>query len=91
MNCSCCEDYRICQSCAMPMQGCKDCGTEADKSQSCDYCMYCYSEGKFLNPDITLDQMSNKLVEMMEEKNVPQDIIDQVKDLLPTLKRWAKK
>ena len=91
MNCNCAKGGCICQSCGMPMKDRKDYGTQADKSQNCEYCFYCYREGKFLNPNLTLDQMLNKAVDMMKKKNIPQSSIDQVKALLPTLKRWNKK
>jgi len=90
MNCGCPKGGCTCQSCSMPMKDRKDYGTNADKSQSCDYCCYCYREGKFLNTTITLEQMINKTVEIMKKKNFPQSVIDQVKALIPTLKRWKK-
>jgi len=67
MNCGCPKGGCICQSCSMPMKDRKDYGTNADKSQSCDYCCYCYREGKFLNTTITLEQMINKTVEIMKK------------------------
>jgi hypothetical protein len=32
-------------------------GTEADSSKSEKYCVYCYQDGKFTQPDITLEQV----------------------------------
>jgi len=90
MNCGCPPGGCICQSCAMPMKEDKHYGTNEDKSKSCDYCFYCYREGKFLNPTMTLDQMINKVTEFMKKRNMPQATIDQVKTIVPTLKRWVK-
>jgi hypothetical protein len=47
----------ICQSCAMPLVKPEDFGTEADGSPSKDYCIHCYADGKFTNPDMTMDDM----------------------------------
>ncbi len=90
MICNCPSGGCICQSCAMPMKDRKEYGTNTDKSQNCDFCFFCYREGKFLNPTITLEQMIAKATEMMKKKNISQASIDQVKALLPTLKRWTK-
>jgi len=50
--------YSQCQSCGMPLD--KDRhggGSEADGSRSRKYCSFCYREGGFVDPDLTLAQM----------------------------------
>ncbi len=54
----------ICQSCVMPMEKPEDFGTEADGSRNEEYCRFCYRDGGFTDPDITMEQMINKLVGM---------------------------
>jgi len=52
------KEYKHCQSCGMPL--CKDpkgSGTNADGQPSNKYCSYCYEDGKFLQPDITAEEM----------------------------------
>ena len=39
---------KICQSCAMPMNGESVFGTNKDGSKNSDYCIYCYKDGQFL-------------------------------------------
>ena len=90
MDCGCPRGGCICQSCGMPMKDSKAYGTNADKSQSCDYCGYCYREGKFNNPTITCEQMVTRVAEIMKKRNMPQDVIDQATAIMPTLKRWKK-
>ena len=90
MNCGCPTGGCICQSCAMPMKEDKHYGSNEDKSKSCDYCFYCYREGKFLNPTMTLEQMITKVTDFMKKRNMPQPAIDQATKTIPTLKRWLK-
>jgi hypothetical protein len=63
------KTYKFCQSCSMPL---KDDpghgGTNADGSKSTMYCSNCYQNGKFTQPDWTVEQMhafvKSKLKEM---------------------------
>lgn len=50
---------KFCQSCGMPLNlhGEDVRGTEADGSKSIKYCSYCYKDGQFIDPDITMDEM----------------------------------
>ena len=57
-----------CQSCGMPL--CKDpkgSGTELDGQPSKKYCSYCYEDGKFLQPDITAEEMQAFVKEKLKE------------------------
>jgi len=59
-----------CQSCGMPL--CKDPkgeggGTKADGNPSNLYCSYCYEDGKFLQPDITAEEMQAFVKEKLKE------------------------
>lgn len=65
------KTYKNCQSCAMPLN--KDPkgiggGSNTNGQPSQKYCSYCYEDGKFLQPDITAEEMQefvkNKLKEM---------------------------
>ena len=49
----------FCQSCGMPLSmDDKGGGSEADGTQSTEYCSHCYVRGMFTEPEITADQMS---------------------------------
>ena len=48
----------VCQSCGMPLEKSDDFGTEADGSQSKEYCTHCFQGGSFTHPDITMQQLS---------------------------------
>ena len=68
-------------------------GTEANGEKSQDYCIYCYKEGKFTQPDATLDVMINISAEVWADKD-PNVTVEQAKaqlrKKLPVLKRWCR-
>ena len=86
------KDMDFCQSCAMPMSE-EFYGTEADGSKTKEYCSYCYENGKFTNPDITMEEMIEICVKPMVDNN-PDMTEDQARSMMqeymPKLKRWAK-
>ena len=47
----------FCQSCAMPMDKPELFGMNADETQNNEYCVYCYQNGEYTNPNITMDEM----------------------------------
>lgn len=80
----------FCQSCAMPMPSAELLGTEADGSPSPDYCCYCYQNGTFTEPDITMDEMIDKCVQhMVEQGAMPEAKARKLLNrYLPHMKRW---
>jgi len=83
---------QVCQSCSMPMHQPKDFGTNQDGSKTEDYCCYCYQKGEFTEPDITMDQMVDKVAHMMAEmQHISEDhAIEMCTHFIPKLKRWRK-
>lgn len=84
------EERKICQSCSLPLDSPGLLGTEKDGSPSTDYCKYCYCEGEFTNPGITLDKMKERMSKMMDKEKLPADIVEAAISRLPHLKRWRK-
>jgi hypothetical protein len=85
----------ICQSCAMPFSAefgaDKMRGTEADGSLNPDYCIHCYKDGKFTNPNQTLDEAIALNAEFAEQNQTGMNAEQMRKyceKVLPTLKRW---
>ncbi|MFH0856789.1 MAG: zinc ribbon domain-containing protein [bacterium] len=78
----------FCQSCAMPIAKNEDFGTNTDGSQNNDYCHYCFQNGKFTEPNITIKQMTEKCIGIMKQMNMSEEQIEQTKNFIPTLKRW---
>jgi len=81
-------DFEKCQSCGMPLTD-EFYGTNADGSLNSEYCMYCYADGKFTAPDITMEQMIEICVPFMVEQGMPEDQArNLLQENLPYLKRW---
>jgi hypothetical protein len=79
-----------CQSCAMPMRKNDDHGSEKDASRSEDYCCYCYQNGDFVNPDMSLEEMIGLCASEMDEIGMmPYEEARKLNErLMPPLKRW---
>jgi hypothetical protein len=82
------ENKTFCQSCGMPLDKPELLGTEKDGSKSHEYCLYCYQDGAFINPDMTLPEMKTLVKEQMEKMKIDTGIIDMAVNSLPNLKRW---
>ena len=78
----------FCQSCSMPVDGPELWGTEKDGSGNPVYCKYCYRDGSFINPDLTLEEMRFRIIDRMEKAKIPADIVEAAVSKLPFLKRW---
>lgn len=72
----------------MPLDDPDDRGTEKDGSKSETYCKYCYRDGAFTDPDMTLQKMMDTARSEMKKQHLPEDIIQRSMTMLPHLKRW---
>lgn len=76
----------------MPL--CKDpkgSGTNADGQPSNKYCSYCYENGKFLNPDITAEEMQALVKEKIKEMGGFMKLMAGFfAKGVPKLERWKK-
>jgi len=85
------ELSNVCQSCGMPLSGAGVRGTEEGGEKSGLYCLYCYRDGKFTEPELTegdvIDKGSQILAEMysMPAEKAKELVSEQV----PLLKRWS--
>ncbi|MDD4300776.1 MAG: zinc ribbon domain-containing protein [Methanomicrobium sp.] len=84
-------NLKICQSCGMPMAKESDFGTEKGGSRSEDYCTYCYQNGAYTEPDITIDEMAKKGGAVMSQMfEIPiENAINFSKEQMSCMKRWA--
>lgn len=85
------ENELICQSCAMPIDNLALQGTEKDGTKSHRYCVYCYRDGVFTDPSLTLDQMRARIQTLMNNQNASAALIAATLNRLPNLFRWKKK
>jgi hypothetical protein len=63
-------------------------GTNADGSRSDEYCSYCYADGRFIQPDMTIDEMKALVIEKLAEKGIPKFIGYFFASGLRRLRRW---
>ena len=83
---------RFCQSCGMPLEGDQLLGTEKNGAKTGEYCIYCYENGGFKQPDITMEQMIEICVPHMKESGMSEENARELLDKhLPVLKRWRAK
>lgn len=75
----------------MPLNRSEVLGTEKDASKNHVYCKYCYNEGKFTNPDMTLEEMKLHLRQLMQKMNIDNATIEIKIMELPWLSRWLSK
>ncbi len=80
---------KLCQSCGIPLTD-ENKGLNADKSQNREYCHYCFHNGEFTEPKLSLDLQIKKLTEMAVSKlNLSEkEALNMANETLPKLKRW---
>jgi hypothetical protein len=71
------------------MEKSEDFGTNADGSRIEDYCCFCFQNGDFTNPDLTMEQMIERLVHLSDKMGMSQSQARELaQKVIPTLKRW---
>jgi hypothetical protein len=82
---------RKCQSCGMPLfSDVNGGGTEEDGRKTFVYCSGCYQMGKFMEPDLTVDEMIEEVRVKMKANKVPIFVSNKITNDIPNLKRWSK-
>ena len=81
---------KMCQSCALPFneEHARFISTEPDGSRSI-YCNMCYRDGKFTEPEITMDGMIEKVVPILGKAIGEEEARKEMAAVLPTLERWC--
>jgi len=66
-------------------------GTEETGVINTNYCIYCYRKGRFTEPDITLEQMVDKMTNtLVERRGLDEDKARrQTRNLIRQLRRWS--
>ncbi len=78
-----------CQSCGMPLKADpQGGGTNADGTRSPEYCSYCYVGGRFVSPDMSIDEMRTLVIEKLRERGYPGFVARFFASGLDRLKRW---
>lgn len=81
--------HNDCQSCGMPIDKDPDGGGTYSDGRKCHtYCSYCYSGGRFTQPDMTVDQMKAFCAAKLREKGFPGFVARLMVRNLHKLERW---
>lgn len=78
-----------CQSCGMPlMEG--NFGTTTDGGKNPEYCMFCFKNGAFTEPELNLEGMIQKSINFMSSHlNFSKEKAEEMsREVIPKLKRW---
>lgn len=76
------KENKICQSCGVPLKKIE--GNEHEL-----YCAYCYKDGAFTKPDMTVEEMQELNFKIMtEEMKLPKWAAKQFNKKLVKLDRW---
>ena len=78
-----------CQSCGMPLSD-GFFGTLKNGSETNEYCKFCFQEGAYLQPELTVEDMIQMSIDNMSQdlnfsKENAQELANSV---IPQLKRW---
>lgn len=83
------EEKQRCQSCGMPL-GDGFFGTNADGLFTKEYCKFCFQNGNFIDPTLTVEDMIKMSVKnMTEELGFDEEKAKSLAEsFIPKLKRW---
>lgn len=80
---------KACQSCGMPLEHEDQYGTDAQHHKTDEYCKYCYKEGEFVQPELTMEGMIQQCVPILVEEGMQaEEATSMLRNYLPHLKRW---
>ncbi|WP_066072724.1 zinc ribbon domain-containing protein [Neobacillus soli] len=83
--------FKNCQSCGMPLA--KDelgGGTEMDGTKRTKYCSHCYMNGEFTMPNITVEEMKERVKQKIVEFGMPKFIAGMFTGNINKLERWNR-
>ena len=82
--------FKRCQSCGVPLANNQILGTQEDGAKNNEYCIFCFKEGNFTEPNITMEAIINKCTNILASKSeIPKENIQKIMQvIIPQLKRW---
>ncbi len=78
-----------CQSCGMPLS-IGFYGLNKDGTLNNEYCKFCFENGSFREPNITVDEMIGRsIANMVDDLKMERENAETLAlEIIPTLKRW---
>jgi hypothetical protein len=84
--------FKHCQSCGMPLaEDERGGGANSDGSKSAMYCSHCCQNGAFTEPDLTVEQMQEKVRQKLRDVGIPGFVTGLLTRKVPKLRRWNRK
>jgi hypothetical protein len=81
----------FCQSCGMPLsRDARGGGTNADGSQSTEYCSHCFQSGRFTEPNLSVEEMMTKVEGKLRAMHIPGFLARRLTRNIPSLSRWQR-
>lgn len=80
----------LCQSCGIPLDNDAIKGTEKNGLKNQEYCKFCYDQGGFINPNLTIDEMKERVENQMKKLKLSDEAIQEAISVLPPLNRWKR-
>jgi Putative zinc ribbon domain len=79
----------FCQSCGMPLsRDAEGGGTNTDGSRSREYCSHCYQDGRFTEPNLSLEEMMARVEGKLLSMHIPSLLARRFTRNIPNLSRW---
>ena len=75
----------ICQSCGMPLSL-----DERRSASANEYCSHCWRGGRFVMPDLTVEQMQARVSSRLQQVGVPDRRARSLVRRIPSLARWRQ-
>ena len=83
--------FKNCQSCGMPLRRDeRGGGSNADGSKSDMYCSHCFEGGRFSMPDLTAEQMQERVRGKLKDMGFPGFMAGMFTRRIPKLERWKR-
>ncbi len=81
-----------CQSCSIPLGKPEDFGTSRSGYRVNDYCRFCYRDGAFTDPGVTMEQMIDRCAGIMAQRGTMPEANARalLTEVMPRMKRWRE-
>lgn len=82
----------FCQSCGMPLRSPVDFGTAAQGYRVNEYCRFCYQDGQFTQPGLSLEEMIAQGTRFLSDQGsmTGAEARALLEEKLPLLSRWRR-
>jgi hypothetical protein len=64
-------------------------GSNADGTKNTQYCSHCYEQGRFTLPDLTAEQMQQRVGARLRSIGMPDAQVQGLVAMIPRLQRWV--